>query len=190
MSCTHLDRRQTPDWTRAAVPPVGGVLEEGASGASRLQGLQRENGRLQEQLRSSEELNATLRSELDLHRSIMAQTSSHQEEQDPSQDASGPQANRLKQVGDTGTQKAAAEHSRLMNAGKYVANVNMSESTRSNILMQHQHVLSDLLGEHLQEIRALRQHLEESIRTNDRLREQLEKRLAEVEKDPGKHVKM
>lgn len=57
--------------------------------------------------------------------------------------------------------------------------------------MQHvQHVLSDLLGEHLQEIRALRQRLEESIRTNDRLREQLEKRLAEVEKDPGKHVKM
>lgn len=51
-------------------------------------------------------------------------------------------------------------------------------------------VLSDLLGEHLQEIRALRQRLEESIRTNDRLREQLEKRLAEVEKDPGTHVEM
>lgn len=45
--------------------------------------------------------------------------------------------------------------------------------------------MSDLLGEHLQEIRALRQRLEESIRTNDRLREQLERRLAEVEKDPG-----
>lgn len=47
--------------------------------------------------------------------------------------------------------------------------------------------VSDLLAEHLQEIRALRQRLEESIRTNDRLREQLEKRLAEVEKDPGNH---
>lgn len=45
--------------------------------------------------------------------------------------------------------------------------------------------MTDLLGEHLQEIRALRQRLEESIRTNDRLREQLERRLAEVEKDPG-----
>lgn len=45
--------------------------------------------------------------------------------------------------------------------------------------------LSDLLAEHLQEIRALRQRLEESIRTNDHLREQLEKRLAEVDKDPG-----
>lgn len=46
---------------------------------------------------------------------------------------------------------------------------------------------TDLLAEHLQEIRALRQRLEESICTNDRLREQLEKRLAEVEKDPGTH---
>lgn len=44
---------------------------------------------------------------------------------------------------------------------------------------------SDLLGEHLQEIRALRLRLEESIHTNDRLREQLEKKLAEVEKDSG-----
>lgn len=49
--------------------------------------------------------------------------------------------------------------------------------------------LSGLLEEHLQEIRALRQRLEESIRTNDLLREQLEKRLAEVEKDPGTHLK-
>lgn len=48
----------------------------------------------------------------------------------------------------------------------------------------------DLLAEHLQEIRALRQRLEESIRTNDRLREQLERRLAEVEKDPGRPAKL
>lgn len=47
---------------------------------------------------------------------------------------------------------------------------------------------SDLLAEHLQEIRALRQRLEESIRTNDRLREQLERRLAEVERDPGERT--
>lgn len=45
---------------------------------------------------------------------------------------------------------------------------------------------SDMLGEHLQEIRALRLRLEESIRTNDRLREQLEKKLAEVERDSGR----
>lgn len=45
---------------------------------------------------------------------------------------------------------------------------------------------SDLLGEHLQEIRALRLRLEESIRTNDRLREQLEKKLAEMEMDSGR----
>lgn len=46
---------------------------------------------------------------------------------------------------------------------------------------------TDLLAEHLHEIRALRRRLEESIRTNDRLREQLERRLAEVERDPGTH---
>lgn len=128
---------------------------------SRLQGLQRENGRLQEQLRGSEELNATLRSELDLHRSIMAQTSSHHQDLDHSRyhDGSGPQMDTHKCDRAAGSQKDAAEHPGVMN--------------------------SDLLAEHLQEIRALRQRLEESIRTNDRLREQLERRLAEVEKDPA-----
>ncbi|XP_041815479.1 CDK5 regulatory subunit-associated protein 2 isoform X3 [Chelmon rostratus] len=152
-SRAHSQRRP-PDWTGAAVPPIGGAQEEG-----RLQGLQRENGRLQDQLRSSEELNATLRSELDLHRSIMAQTSSHHQEQGHDQEGSGPQTDSRKGEGDFGSRKNAAE--------------------------QPQTVNSDLLGEHLQEIRALRQRLEESIRTNDRLREQLEKRLAEVEKDPA-----
>ncbi|XP_042365374.1 CDK5 regulatory subunit-associated protein 2 isoform X2 [Plectropomus leopardus] len=163
---SRVHSQQNPtDWTAAAAPPVGGAQEEGVCGhrdaASRLQGLQRENGRLQEQLRSSEELNATLRSELDLHRSIMAQTGSHQREQDHGQDldGSGPQSASYKGVGDIGLQKNAAEQPHTMN--------------------------SDLLAEHLQEIRALRQRLEESIRTNDRLREQLEKRLAEVEKDPA-----
>ncbi|XP_049459390.1 CDK5 regulatory subunit-associated protein 2 isoform X2 [Epinephelus fuscoguttatus] len=160
----HSQRHPT-DWTGAAVTPVGGAQEEGVSGlrdtASRLQGLQRENGRLQEQLRDSEDLNATLRSELDLHRSIMAQTSSHHQEKDHShdQDGPGPQMDTHKGDRDTGSLKNAAEQPRMMN--------------------------SDLLAEHLQEIRALRQRLEESIRTNDRLREQLEKRLAEVEKDPA-----
>ncbi|KAM8871347.1 CDK5 regulatory subunit-associated protein 2 [Synchiropus picturatus] len=51
-----------------------------------------------------------------------------------------------------------------------------------------QSVSADLLAEHLQEIRALRQRLEESICTNDRLREQLEKRLAEVEKDSATNI--
>ncbi|TKS84792.1 CDK5 regulatory subunit-associated protein 2 [Collichthys lucidus] len=149
-------QRHPSDWTGAAVPPLGGAQEEG-----RLHGLQRENGRLQEQLRCSEELNNTLRSELDLHRSIMAQTSSHHQEQDHGhdQDGSGPQTDASKQDGDAGSQTDAGEQPRTVN--------------------------SDLLGEHLQEIRALRQRLEESIRTNDRLREQLEKRLAEVEKDPA-----
>ncbi|KAM6901049.1 CDK5 regulatory subunit-associated protein 2 [Lycodopsis pacificus] len=152
--------RHRSDWTGTDVPPVGGAQEDAASGhrdaASR---LQRENGRLQDQLRGSEDLNATLRSELDLHRSIMAQTSSHHQEQDHDQDGSGPRTLSHKGDGDIGSQKNAAEQPRTMS--------------------------SDLLAEHLQEIRMLRQRLEESINTNDRLREQLEKRLAEVEKDPA-----
>ncbi|XP_073333749.1 CDK5 regulatory subunit-associated protein 2 isoform X4 [Pagrus major] len=157
-------QRQPPDWPGAAVPPVGGAQGEGVSGASRLQGLQRENGRLQEQLRSSEELNTSLRSELDLHRLIIVQTSSHHQEQDHSheQDGSGPQTDARKREGDIGSQRNVAEQPRTMTSG--------------------------LLEEHLLEIRALRQRLEESIRTNDRLREQLEKRLAEVEKDPATNI--
>ncbi|XP_075944652.1 CDK5 regulatory subunit-associated protein 2 isoform X4 [Anarhichas minor] len=160
-SGNQADRhRHRSDWTGTDVPPVGGAQEDAASGhrdaASR---LQRENGRLQDQLRGSEDLNATLRSELDLHRSIMAQTSSHHQEQDHDQDGLGPRTLSHKGDGDIGSQKNAAEQPRTMN--------------------------SDLLAEHLQEIRMLRQRLEESINTNDRLREQLEKRLAEVEKDPA-----
>ncbi|KAF0031642.1 hypothetical protein F2P81_016197 [Scophthalmus maximus] len=118
---------------------------------------------LQEQLRSSEELNTTLRSELDLHQSIMAQSSSHHQKPDQGQDQerSGPRTDGHKVDGDAAA-KNAAEQPRTMN--------------------------SDLLAEHLQEIRALRHRLEESIRTNDRLREQLEKRLAEVEKDPATNI--
>ncbi len=91
--------------------------------ASRLQGLQRENGRLQEQLRDSEELNTTLRSELDLHRSIMAQTSSHHQQQDHGhdQDGAGPQTDTHKRDGDFGSQKNAAEQPRAINSGKYGA---------------------------------------------------------------------
>ncbi|XP_030903084.2 myomegalin isoform X4 [Melopsittacus undulatus] len=44
---------------------------------------------------------------------------------------------------------------------------------------------ADLLEEHLVEIRSLRQRLEESICTNDRLREQLERRLASTSNTSG-----
>lgn len=150
---TAQSQQHSADWTGAG----GGVLEEGVSGhwdtVSRLQGLQRENSRLQEQLVNSEELNATLRRELDLHRSIMAQTSSHLQEQGQShnQEQSGPQAEAKPGI----------------------------DNKKACLLT------SDLLAEHLQEIRALRQRLEESIRNNDSLREQLERRLAEVDKDPA-----
>ncbi|XP_023268059.1 CDK5 regulatory subunit-associated protein 2-like, partial [Seriola lalandi dorsalis] len=90
----------------------------------------------------------------------MAQSSSHHQEQDQdhNQEGSGPQMETHKADRDITAEKAT-EQPRTMN--------------------------SDLLAEHLQEIRALRQRLEESIHTNDRLREQLEKKLAEVEKDPA-----
>ncbi|XP_062419631.1 myomegalin isoform X2 [Pungitius pungitius] len=44
---------------------------------------------------------------------------------------------------------------------------------------------SDLMKEHLREIRSLRQKLEDSIQTNDRLREQLEERLAHTSTEKG-----
>nr|XP_040040237.1 myomegalin isoform X3 [Gasterosteus aculeatus aculeatus] len=44
---------------------------------------------------------------------------------------------------------------------------------------------SDLMKEHLREIRSLRQKLEDSIQTNDRLRQQLEERLAHTSTEKG-----
>lgn len=91
------------------------------SSTSRLQGLQRVNDRLQEQLRSSEELNVTLRSELDLHRSIMAQTGSNQEGQADGQDGLGPQTDPGRQDEDIGSQTSgAAEQPRAVNSGKFM----------------------------------------------------------------------
>ncbi|PWA26806.1 hypothetical protein CCH79_00001062 [Gambusia affinis] len=161
-------RQHSAENPGAAVCPAGGAPEKGASphrdASSSLQRLQRENRRLRDQLRSNEELNATLRSELDLHCSIMAQTSLHHQEQEPGpdQEAAEPQTGTHEQGGDVGSQGEGGERPRTVN--------------------------SDLLAEHLQEIRALRQRLEESIRTNNRLREQLERKLAEVEKDPTTNI--
>ncbi|KAM3875832.1 myomegalin [Diretmus argenteus] len=47
------------------------------------------------------------------------------------------------------------------------------------------HTGSDLMKEHLREIRTLRQRLEDSIQTNDRLRQQLEERLANTAREKG-----
>ncbi|KAG5847406.1 hypothetical protein ANANG_G00125710 [Anguilla anguilla] len=44
---------------------------------------------------------------------------------------------------------------------------------------------TDLIEEHLREIRGLRQQLEDSVRTNERLRQQLEDRLASVGRNSG-----
>uniref|UniRef100_A0A8C0XWQ8 CDK5 regulatory subunit associated protein 2 n=1 Tax=Cyprinus carpio carpio TaxID=630221 RepID=A0A8C0XWQ8_CYPCA len=124
----------------------GGVAVEGDGdddGEGSVRMLQRENGRLQEQLRSSEELNATLCSELDLTRSVLKHK---------------PQS----QTEDKQPEQQNTPASRTIN--------------------------SDLLAEHLQEIRALRLRLEETIRTNERLREQLERKLQEAEKDSATNI--
>lgn len=42
--------------------------------------------------------------------------------------------------------------------------------------------------EHLQEIRILRQRLEYSIKTNERLRKQLERQITDKELDQGKNL--
>ncbi|XP_040895566.1 myomegalin isoform X2 [Toxotes jaculatrix] len=47
------------------------------------------------------------------------------------------------------------------------------------------HTGSDLMKEHLREVRSLRQRLEDSIQTNDRLRQQLEDRLARTATEKG-----
>lgn len=45
------------------------------------------------------------------------------------------------------------------------------------------------MKEHLREIRSLRQRLEDSIQTNDRLRQQLEERLARTATEKGNKIK-
>ncbi|CAL8318255.1 unnamed protein product [Lota lota] len=165
------------DASHQAPPTVDGAKAGGgvarSSGdrnrSSRTQGLLlwRENSRLQEQLRGSEELNATLRSELELHRSIQAQSehcdNPHQHLDRP---GSRPQAESDGKESDART-----------------ATLHLTHGCEFVLCSR-----SDLLAEHLQEIRALRKRLEESIQTNDRLREQLERRLAEVERDPATNI--
>lgn len=100
------------------VPLVGGAEVEGVSfhrgATSSLQGLHRENERLQEQLKSSEELNATLRSELDLHQTFMA----HNQKEDEGQvkEESGTQTEAPKEDGNNSLKKAA-DQSHIMNPG-------------------------------------------------------------------------
>ncbi|KAI1904757.1 hypothetical protein AGOR_G00008980 [Albula goreensis] len=133
------------------------TVSSGSAGMDQqLHGLQRENSRLVEQLKSSEELNDTLRSELDLHRSILTQ-----------RDKTPARSSSPHQDCDAGQDEPDPAAQRESANGKLGA------------------MDPDLLAEHLQEIRSLRQRLEETIRTNDRLREQLERRLSEVEKDPA-----
>ncbi|KAF7696828.1 hypothetical protein HF521_005246 [Silurus meridionalis] len=124
--------------------------------------LQRDNGRLQEQLRKSEELNATLKTELDLTHSILTRTQSQN--------------------------IPLTKHKQTQSSSPVSHTHYQSQTTDSHWALHesvHSSISSDLLMEHLQEIRALRQRLEETIRTNERLREQLERKLQQAERDPA-----
>ncbi|XP_053505270.1 CDK5 regulatory subunit-associated protein 2 isoform X8 [Ictalurus furcatus] len=127
--------------------------------------LQRDNDRLQQQLRKSEELNATLRSELDLTHSILTCTRSPSTT--PTKHTHTPSSSSVTQ---THSQSQATD----------------LQQTRHDPV--HASISPDWLTEHLQEIRALRQRLEETIRTNERLREQLERKLQQAERDPDTHI--
>ncbi|XP_010899423.2 CDK5 regulatory subunit-associated protein 2 [Esox lucius] len=150
----------------------GGAEDGGVSGcegsAGRLQELQRENRRLAQQLRSSLEMNDTLRSELELNRSILVPGGSTQRH---TQD----EGHRLGQSPGTA---GGSPHTREEQGGR-------GHLTSYQDAAQLHGINPDVLAEHLLEIRALRERLEETIRTNDRLREQLERKLAEVERDPA-----
>lgn len=141
---------------------AGGVNRSQAEEGS-VYTLQRDNGRLQEQLKKSEELNATLRSELDLTHSILTHTQSQKTPQTKHTQSSSP-------VPHTQPQSQAMD------------------SQRVQLESVHTIISSDLLMEHLLEVRALRQRLEETIRTNERLREQLERKLQQAERDPDTHI--
>ncbi|MGH0118935.1 UNVERIFIED_CONTAM: hypothetical protein FKN15_054929 [Acipenser sinensis] len=172
------------------------ILEnkDGLAQQQRLQGLQRENSLLQEKLKNSEQLNETLRTEVDLHRSIINNREDAGEERGLSPKPLDRSSREDK--ASTGLTESRNEPSRLLNTappcsyprttvsedhaalGRLQAGLQAPASLQGSLVR-------DLLAEHLQEIRSLRQRLEESIRTNDRLREQLERRLAEAEPDPG-----
>ncbi|XP_067868677.1 CDK5 regulatory subunit-associated protein 2 isoform X2 [Heterodontus francisci] len=122
----------------------------------RLFELQRENSILHEQLVNKEDLNETLRTELDLHRSILTEKQQNVDNQ--------------------------IAHSPNHSDRSLTTNKQTLTSTEPK---QDPGLSAEDLLEHLHEIRSLRQHLEESIRNNDRLRQQLECRLAEAERDPA-----
>ncbi|XP_069745454.1 CDK5 regulatory subunit-associated protein 2 isoform X2 [Narcine bancroftii] len=130
----------------------------GNADAQTLYELERENSALRDQLMYKEELNETLRTELDLHRSILTQK---------------------QQNGDNHSTISPNQSSHPLTADKQTA---VSPEPKND---SDWHNAEDLLAGNLHEIRSLRHRLEESIRNNDRLRQQLECRLTAAENDPA-----
>ncbi|XP_024155482.1 CDK5 regulatory subunit-associated protein 2 isoform X3 [Oryzias melastigma] len=160
-SLTAQGHQHHAEWTAAASSLGGGASEEGVSG-------HRDAGsRVQGLRRENGRLQEQLRSSEELNSTLRSELNLHRSimaqtschHQDRDR-VSEPQEVHRRDI--TSQRRGGADEPRTMNP--------------------------DLLAEHLLEIRALRQRLEESIRTNDRLREQLERRLAEVEKDPATNI--
>ncbi|XP_020374103.2 myomegalin-like isoform X4 [Rhincodon typus] len=144
------------------VLPTGGWLVEYTSTETsllnqRLLELQKENSVLREQLVNKEDLNETLRTELSLHRSILTDNQKNIDKQ---------------------TAHSPKHSDRSLTTNKQSAT---SQESKEDPFLN----AADTLAEHLHEIRSLRQRLDESIKNNDRLRQQLERRLAEAEHDPA-----
>ncbi|KAK3524591.1 hypothetical protein QTP70_029906 [Hemibagrus guttatus] len=139
---------------------VAGELNRSQGEEGRVYTLQKDNSHLQEQLRKSEELNATLKSELDLTHSILTRTQNQ-----------GITLTKHTQKGSSVTHTCSQSQTK--------------DTQQAQNESVHPSISSDLLMEHLQEVRALRQRLEETIRTNERLREQLERKLKQAERDPA-----
>ncbi|KPP78764.1 CDK5 regulatory subunit-associated protein 2-like [Scleropages formosus] len=168
----HLGTASAPQQHDTAVCGVQHVDPSEATGINSdgkdklLHTLQRRNSWLQEQLWASEQLNVTLREELDLHRSVQI------EREDSLSDYAHD-------ITDKGTQQEGTKESSA------AINPVCPLFYKISVYLIPLLLPIELLAEHLQEIRSLRQRLEDTIHTNNQLREQLERKLAELEKDPA-----
>ncbi|XP_061151906.1 myomegalin isoform X4 [Syngnathus typhle] len=74
----------------------------------------------------------------------------------------------------------------MTGGGTFWDNMTQSMGNYSGIpILENSQTGPNVIGEHLREVRCLRQRLEESIRTNERLRQQLEEKLANPGRDGG-----
>ncbi|XP_076836764.1 CDK5 regulatory subunit-associated protein 2 isoform X2 [Brachyhypopomus gauderio] len=193
---THISRTSRGMKAAGVLSASGGVsggVGVSDGGEERVRTLQRENNRLQEQLRSSEELSSTLRSELHLTRSILAHTQAqsspsgtHTQSSPSGTHAQSSPSGTHAQSSPSGTQAQSSPSGTQAPAQSPATAISQEQQCLAQQQADNKSISSELLVEHLQEVRALRQRLEETIRTNERLREQLERKLQVADRDPDK----